>query len=111
MIVSILTRKARLKDRTQWEAQLAGALPRIRELLEAEPGFVSVEYLWSTDPDAAFAQITTWKTLADCQRYVRAGCAANVATIEEAAIATALHPDGAWVRRTFESVQQSSDGE
>ena|SRR2546426_5289419 len=103
MIVSILTRKTRLKDRSQWDLQLATALPQIKQTLEAETGFVSVRYLWSADEDRAFAQITTWQTLDDCHRYVRHGGAATVATVEEAAIPTAPHPNGAWVRRTYET--------
>ena len=103
MIVSIVTRKTRLKDRGQMESQLAKLLPRVREITEAEDGFVSVEYLWGADGDGEIAQITTWDTLDDCRRYVRGGGAATVATIEDAAMPTAAHPDGAWVRKTFES--------
>jgi len=102
MIVSILTRKTRITDRGQWRAALEGVLPKLTSLLEAEPGFVSVEYLWSTDEPGRFAQVTTWQSADDCQRYVRGGGAATVATFEDAAIPTAPHPDGAWVRRTFE---------
>ena len=105
MIISILTRKARTKDRSQWQGLIHGALPRIRERLESEPGFVRVEYLWSADEDGAFAQITSWQTLGDCLHYVREGGAATVATIEEAAVPTALHPNGAWVRQTYESAE------
>jgi hypothetical protein len=105
MIVSILTRKARTKDRAQWEALIHGVLPGIQERLKSEPGFVRVEYLWSADEDGAFAQITWWQKVDDCHRYVRAGCAAGIATVEEAAVPTALHPDGAWVRRTYEVVE------
>jgi hypothetical protein len=107
MVLSILTRKSRLKDRAQWESQLAKALPAIKQVLEAEFGFVSVEYLWSADEDGAFAQITTWRSLDDCWRYVRQGSAATVATLEEAAVPTALHPNGAWVRTTYESAVDS----
>ncbi len=107
MIVSILTRKTRLKDRAQWESQLAKALPRITQVLEVESGFVSLQYLWDVDRDGVTAQITTWETVEDCQRYVRQGGAATVATLEEGAIPTALHPDGAWVRRTYEIAAQS----
>jgi heme-degrading monooxygenase HmoA len=102
MVISILSRKTRLKDRSQWEAALLQAMPRLRGVIEAEAGFVSVQYLWSTEDDGQFAQITTWQTLDDCRRYVRGGAAATVATIEEAAVPTAPHPDGAWVRKTYE---------
>jgi hypothetical protein len=102
MIVSILTRKTRLVERGQWQAALAGVLPKLTTLLEGEPGFVSVEYLWSTDEPGLFAQVTTWQSAEDCQHYVRGGGAATVATFEDAAVPTAAHPDGAWVRQTFE---------
>jgi hypothetical protein len=102
MILSILTRKTRITDRGQWQAALQGVLPQLRAVLEGEPGFVSVEYLWSVDEPGLFAQITTWQSPGDCQRYVRGGGAATVATLEDAAVPTAPHPDGAWVRRTFE---------
>jgi len=103
MIISILTRKARTTDRAQWQALISGVLPRIEERLKSEPGFARVEYLWSVDEDGLFAQITSWQTLGDCHRYVREGGAATVATLEEAAIPTALHPNGAWVRQTYEN--------
>lgn len=102
MVVSILTRRTRLKDRAQWEAQLSKLLPRVKPVLEAEAGFVSVQYLWGTEENGEIAQITTWRTLDDCRRYVRQGGAATVATLEDAAMPTAPHPDGAWVRRTYE---------
>lgn len=104
MIISILTRKTRLKDRLQMESQLSKLLPRVREIAEAEAGFASIEYLWGAEDDGEIAQVTTWATLDDCRRYVRGGGAATVATLEDAAIPTAAHPDGAWVRKTFERV-------
>jgi heme-degrading monooxygenase HmoA len=103
MIVSILTRKTRTKDRSQWEGQVKPVLPRIMEVLEAQPGFLQVEYLWALEDDGEVAQVTRWKTAEDCRRYVREGAAAMVATIEDAAVPTAPHPEGAWVRRTYEA--------
>jgi hypothetical protein len=102
MILSILTRKTRITDRSQWQSALEAVLPRLTAVLESEAGFVSVEYLWSTDDTGAFAQITTWNSPDDCHSYVRGGGAATVATLEDAAIPTAAYPDGAWVRRSFE---------
>jgi hypothetical protein len=102
MVISILTRKTRISDREQWTALVEGVLPKLRPLMEAEGGFVGVEYLWSLDDPGVFAQITTWQTADDCRRYIRGGAAATVATIEDAVIPTAAHPDGAWVRRNFE---------
>lgn len=107
MIVSILTRKTRIRDRAQWEAALGTVLPRISELLAAQKGFGSVQYAWGVEDDGEFAQITTWETLDDCRAFVRGGGAATVATIEDAAVPTAPHPDGAWVRRTFETIAES----
>ena len=102
MVVSILTRKTRITDRSQWQSALEAVLPKLKAVLDGETGFVSVEYLWSTDEPGAFAQITTWKSQDDCLRYVRGGGAATVATLEDVAIPTAAFPDGAWVRRNFE---------
>jgi hypothetical protein len=102
MVISVLTRKTRLTDRGQWQTLLDGVLPRLRSVMEGEPGFAGVEYLWSIDEPGVFAQITSWETADDCLRYVREGGAATVATLEDAAIPTAPHPDGAWVRRNYE---------
>jgi len=102
MVVSILTRRTRIRSRAEWEAALGMVLPRIRELLAGEKGFASVQYAWGVEDDGEFAQITTWESLEDCRRYVRGGGAATVATVEDAAVPTAPHPEGAWVRKTFE---------
>jgi hypothetical protein len=102
MVKSILTRKTALADRAQWQSRLDSVLPKLRELLEAERGFVSVEYLWGAQDDSEFSQITTWQTLDDCQRYVRDGGAATVGALEDRAIPTAAHPNGAWTRKTLE---------
>jgi heme-degrading monooxygenase HmoA len=102
MIVSIVTRKTSITDRAQWQSRLDTAMLVIAEVLKAEPGFVSMQYLWGAEGDGQMAQITRWKTLDDCHRYVRGGAAATVAMHEDRALPTAPHPDGAWVRRTFE---------
>ncbi len=104
MIVSVLTRKTKVSDREEWESRLSSILPRIKEVLEGQPGFAGVQYMWGVDGDGEMAQVTWWNTLDDCRRYVRMGAAATVATIEDAALPTAPHPDGAWVRRTYEVV-------
>jgi heme-degrading monooxygenase HmoA len=104
MVVSILRRKSRVTDRTRWESQLASVLPKITAILANSSGFVSVQYAWDVNDEGAFAQITTWNSEDDCKRYVREGAAATIATIEEAAIPTALHPDGRWLRQTYEIV-------
>jgi heme-degrading monooxygenase HmoA len=105
MVISILRRKSRLTDRARWQSQLDIVLPKITGVLEESPGFVSLQYAWDTNEEGAFAQLTTWQTEDDCKRYVREGAAASIATIEEAAVPTAPHPDGRWVRQTYEVVE------
>jgi hypothetical protein len=105
MVVSILRRKSRLTERARWQAQLSRVLPKITAILEESSGFVSVQYAWDVNDEGEFAQITTWLTDQDCRRYIREGAAAAIATIEEAAVPTALHPDGKWVRQTYEIAQ------
>jgi len=102
MVKSILTRTTSLKDRAQWQSSLDAVLPKVRAVLEAEPGFQSVEYVWGTQDDGEFAQLTVWDSLANCSHYVRDGGAATVGALEDRAIPTASHPDGAWVRQTYE---------
>jgi heme-degrading monooxygenase HmoA len=102
MVVSILRRKSRVTDRARWQTQLTSVLPKITGILQKAPGFISLQYAWDVNDEGAFAQITTWRSDDDCKRYVREGAAATIATIEEAAIPTALHPDGRWLRQTYE---------
>ena len=104
MIVSIVIRKTAVKDRVQWESRLGQALPKIKDILEAQPGFVSVQYLWGAEDDGEMGQVTTWQTLEDCRRYVREGGAATVGALEDRALPTASYPDGAWLRKTFEAL-------
>jgi len=105
MVISILTRKTRINDRAERQKRLAAVLPRITDILQSSPGFASLQYLWDVHEEGAIAQITSWNSDEDCRRYVREGAAATVATIEESALPTAPHPEGAWVRRTFETVE------
>lgn len=98
-----MARQTRITERAVWEAALGTVLPKIREVLAGEPGFISVEYMWGMDEPGRFVQITTWESQADCERYVRGGGAAMVATIEDAAVPTAAYPNGGWVRRTYET--------
>lgn len=102
MVVSIVRRRTRITDKGQWQARLAGAWPRLLSVLQRQPGFVSVQYLWGAEGDGEMAQVTTWETLADCRRYVREGGAATVAALEELALPTAAHPHGNWHRHTYE---------
>ncbi len=105
MVISIVMRKAAVKDRGQWESRLAQAMAALKQVLAQQRGFVSVQYLWGADNDGEMAQITTWETLDDCLSYVREGGAATVAAYEDGALPTAPHPDGAWLRKTFELVE------
>jgi len=105
MVVSIPRRKTRLTDRARWQSQLNVVLPKITGILEKSAGFVSVQYAWDVNEEGAFAQITTWQSEDDCKRYVREGGAATIATLEEAAIPTAPHPEGRWVRQTYEAAE------
>ena len=108
MIVSILMRKTRIQDRSEWEKRLSGVLPRVTDVLKGEQGFASVEYSWGVEGDGDMMQVTIWDTPEDCQRHVREGGAADIATIEDAALPTAPFPNGAWVRKTFEVVEKAS---
>jgi heme-degrading monooxygenase HmoA len=105
MVVSILIRKTRFAERSKRQSALQSAMPEIRNVVEKQPGFGSLQYLWDMYEEGAIAQITTWNSDEDCRRYVREGAAATVATIEESALPTAPHPDGAWVRHTYETVE------
>ncbi len=102
MVISIVTRKTNVRDSAQWQSRLEGALPRITEVLKAQPGFSGLRYLWGTEGDGLMGQITRWETLDDCLRYVREGAAATVAMHEDHAIPTASYPNGSWVRQTFQ---------
>jgi heme-degrading monooxygenase HmoA len=101
MVISILVRHTRITDRAVWEASLSTVLPRLREIMQSQPGFVSVQYLWGADDPGRIAQITTWETEDDCRKYIREGAAATVATLEDAAVPTAAYPKGNWVRDNF----------
>lgn len=101
MVTSILMRQTRITERAVWEASLGAVLPKIRELLGSQTGFVSLQYLWGADEPGRIAQVTVWQSEADCRRYIREGAAATVATIEDAAVPTAAYPNGNWVRHNF----------
>ncbi len=101
MVVSILVRHTRITERAVWEASLGTVLPKIRDIMQSQLGFVSVQYLWGADDPGRFAQITTWQSEEECRRYIREGAAATVATIEDAAVPTAAYPKGNWVRDNF----------
>jgi len=105
MVISIVMRKTDVRDPAEWRSRLERALPSISAVLESESGFVSVQYLRGTEEDGEIAQITTWQTLEDCRRYVREGGAATVGAYEDRALPTASHPNGTWLRKTFEVIE------
>lgn len=100
MVISILMRHTRITERAVWEASLGTVLPKLREIMQSNPGFVSVQYLWGDEP-GKFAQITSWQSEDDCRKYLREGGAATVATIEDGAVPTAGYPNGNWVRHNY----------
>ena len=100
MVVSVLTRKTAIADPEEWDRRAALFLERVRPLLERQPGFVDIEL--RRGEAGALTEETRWQTLADCQRYVRAGGAATVATMSDALLPTAPYPNGAWARETKE---------
>jgi len=102
MVVSIVIRKTRIADRQEWQRRLEEALPRIRAVLEGEPGFLSLQYLWGVEGDGRMAQVTTWQDWEHCRRHIWEGGAATVAAFEDRALPTAAHPEGTWARYTFE---------
>ncbi|MBI1885105.1 MAG: hypothetical protein HYS09_02120 [Chloroflexi bacterium] len=101
MIISIVTRRTEIKDREEWQQRLESVLPKIRDVLKGQPGFVSVQYLWGVEGDGSMGQITTWESLDECMRYVREGGAATVGAFEDRALPTASYPNGSWVRQTL----------
>ena len=100
MIVSVLSRKTAISDAEEWDRRAARLLERLRPLLERQPGFAGIEL--SRRERGELTEVTRWRSLADCQRYVRKGAAATAATISDALLPTAPYPNGAWVRETQE---------
>ena len=103
MVVSILSRKTSLRSEEEWRQRLERARPRLLAHLQKQPGFVSVEFLWSDG--GKMGEMTTWRSLEDCHRYIREGAAALAATIADAALPTAPYPDGTWLRQNYEVVE------
>lgn len=101
MVVSILVRKTVARTEEEWRQRLERGLPRIMEVLQRQPGFVSAQFGWGSEGDGRVVGITGWQTPEDARRYIRGGAAALVATIEDAVLPTAPYPDGTWVRHTF----------
>ncbi|OGO50877.1 MAG: hypothetical protein A2148_07955 [Chloroflexi bacterium RBG_16_68_14] len=100
MIVSVLSRKTAITDPDEWDRRAGRLLERLRPLLERQPGFLGIEL--SHGEGDSMTEVTRWRSLADCQHYVRDGAAATAATISDALLPTAPYPNGAWTRETRE---------
>lgn len=110
MVESRLVRKTVVPDRAAWERRLASARERILKVLERQPGFLGVEFLWEPEGPGTTGQVTRWRSEEECRRYVRGGGAATVATWEDAALPTAPYPDGTWVRTNRQVPDPAGDG-
>ncbi len=100
MIVSVLSRKTATSDPAEWDTRAERLLERLRPFLERQPGFAGIEL--SHGEGGELTEATHWRSLADCQRYVREGAAATAATMSDALLPTAPYPNGAWRRETRE---------
>jgi len=101
MILSVVMRRTAITNKDQWQERLQRVLPQIKEILQEQPGFVSVRYLWGVDGDGDMSSITAWRSTEDCRNYVRGGAAALVATLEDRFLPTAAHPYGTWWRKNY----------
>ena len=100
MIVSRLTRKTAISDPREWDKRAARLLERVRPVLDRQPGFAGIDL---RREDVLLIEETRWRSMDDCQRYLREGCAATVATIADALLPTAPYPNGTWRRETIEA--------
>lgn len=101
MVISTLRRRTTVTKPEDWSAREERLLARLRPHLERQPGFVSHE-LRREDDAGSMAEVTQWRTAADCRAYLRNGAAAMAATMLDAAFPTAPYPNGNWVRETVE---------
>ncbi|MGB2694475.1 MAG: hypothetical protein WBD55_04710 [Dehalococcoidia bacterium] len=100
MIVSILSRHTAIADSAEWEKRAARLLDRLRPLLERQSGFAGIDL--KRDDAGRLTETARWQSWDDCQRYVRGGAAAMVATIADAFLPTAPYPNGGWQRESRE---------
>jgi hypothetical protein len=100
MIVSVLTRRTAIADAGEWDKRAARVLERVQKVLERQPGFTGIEL--RRGKGGELTEETRWQSMEDCQRYVRGGGAASVATIADALLPTAPYPNGRWVREMRE---------
>ena len=100
MIVSVLSRKTAISDPAEWDTRAERLLERLRPFLARQPGFADIEL--SRGDGGEMTEATHWRSMADCQRYVREGAAATAATMSDAVLPTAPYPNGTWRRETRE---------
>ncbi len=102
MTVHICQRKTVIREPDQWRTRLEAALPRIEQVLRAQPGFLSAQYLRDEDDGGKMAFVSHWTDAAAVRSFLRGGGAATAATWEEDALPTAPYPQGTWWRGTYE---------
>ena len=101
MVVSLLRRRTSLTDRQLWLSRVEALLPRLRPVLERQPGFLSVQHFLAADDAGDMVEVTTWESPETCRDYARNGGGALAATISDALLPTADYPHGTWVRETY----------
>lgn len=101
MVISTLRRTTTITKADEWASRTAAMMPRLRSLLERQPGFVSHDLRREGDA-GGMVEETAWRTPEDCRAYLRQGGAAMAATILDAFFPTAPYPHGNWVRETVE---------
>jgi hypothetical protein len=99
VVVHLLRRKTAVAGEDEGRQRIERLLTRVRPLLERQPGFEGIELLLGDG--GRLAEITRWRSLGDCRRYLREGAAATCATISDAMLPTAPYPDGTWWRETY----------
>lgn len=99
MVTSILRRTTTVTSPEDWATRMAALEPRLRAVLDRQPGFVSHELRLEGD-GGRMVEETSFETADDCRAYLRNGAAAMCATLLDAALPTAAFPNGTWYRET-----------
>jgi heme-degrading monooxygenase HmoA len=93
MVTSTLTRKTTVTDADDFAKRSDALVMRLRPLLERQAGFVSHELRRDGD-GGSMVEVTRWRSMDDCRRYLREGAAAMAATLLDAFCN--------WLRQTVE---------
>ncbi|MEX2247018.1 MAG: hypothetical protein WEC75_10050 [Dehalococcoidia bacterium] len=101
MVISTLRRKTTVTDGQEWEKRSHALLGRLLPYLQRQPGFVSHE-LRRDGEGGGMVELTVWRTMDDCRRYLREGAAAMSSTWLDGSFPTAPYPNGTWTRETVE---------